>query len=256
MMGPRGNEPSDRMFGKVRIAFQKYAQGVVNEEDIKGPRSYIMRKPITAYGIALDLLRTPDRHLPESFVERMKEIARSAARESLRNDELGNWTTQMRVRPDDYIRFTSYYSRCKTRLLEFLTTDAVIEAMGSWWVWYKTRCGRCTLVVKGVVVPRTSPGVAEWWVKYWKKVLIMVEEYGPSPEPFEVRSVWQSTLSNLEWACPACHKAAAEEFPLFKENMELRIRRVIDSVGTPFVDSLDCRKPNCNIMITGRPGGN
>ena len=208
-------------------------------EDIKRSLSHLMKEsPVEVYAIVLDLLRAPQKSLPSVIIEGVKELARSAARNSLRDPPLDTWSTEMNVGEEDYSRFTAYRTRCRDRLLEFLATGEFIRTTGTAWIWYDTRCGVCSLASERVIVPdaalETEKYQVKWWVTCLERIMASVREF-PCEKPFKRKRIWNSTLQELKVECPTCHMAAVEEFPLFKEELLSAVTKVIDGVRIQFV---------------------
>lgn len=178
----------------------------------------IKERPAEVYAIALDLLR--DHKLPAGIDKVVEEIARSAARQSLRDLPPRIWNAKMDVKFDDYTHFTSYYLQCSIRLDQFLVTEELIKKTGTEWVWFNSRCGVCPLTTQSIVVPIAALGIKKhpttWWVEYWEKVVSAIGEC-PCEDWFKDSRIWSSTLWTLEKECPTCYRRAAEEYPRFNK---------------------------------------
>ncbi|KAF9644829.1 hypothetical protein BDM02DRAFT_3190234 [Thelephora ganbajun] len=203
-------------------------------DSVKYSLSRLMReRPVEVYSIVLDLLRAPPQPFPREIARGVEGMARSAARNSLLDPPLGAWTTEVNIRLDDYIRFTTYHLRCGVRLLEFLATEDLIKKTGTEWIWYNTRCGVCPTTAKSIVVPAAALGTAKypatWWVTYWERVVASVGEF-PCEKPFKNERIWDSTLRDLARECPACHKEAAREYPIFRKKLIDLIAEITNGV--------------------------
>ena len=192
--------------------------------------------PVEVYAIALDLLRhpcNPPLLLADQVVE---EIARSAARNSLRSPRLAEWNDEMIfIESGDYARFTSYHFRCGIRLLAFLATRKLIERTGDEWVWYNTACGVCPLSTGSlkspgpVLAPVIAKPVATWWGEYWRLIIAATGER-PCEETVKSDKFWTPTLQALAKRCPTCHTRATEEYPRFKKKVLEIMTSIINEV--------------------------
>jgi len=207
-------------------------------DEIRQTLSRITNRPVEAYAVALELLRVPCKALTRGVTKGVEDIVRSIARESLRDPALGTWATEMPIKLDDYMRFTSYHRRCRIRLVEFLATGELIKATGNEWIWYNTKCGVCPIVSQSNVVSSATLGIekypAAWWVAYWERVVAAVGET-PCEGPFGNQNIWGGTLRALKENCAVCHEAAAREFPSFRGELVKAVTKIIDGVRIPFV---------------------
>lgn len=204
--------------------------------------------PVEAYALALDILRDTRKPLSREFIKDVEDVARSAARSSLLDRQLGTWTHGMQIKKDDYERFIDYHDQCRVRLVASLKTEELIKNTGSHWIWYNTRCGVCPLTPKSYAVPTKNLGTmirpTTWWVTYLEGTIPCVQD-SPCEETFENEHIWQSILQALGKECPTCHRTAAREFPLFKKRLLKIVTEIVDSVRTLFVNRSLSQKANC-----------
>ena len=213
------------------------------------PLSRLLKEsPVKVYAIALDLLRDTHKPLPREFTEGVEDIARSAARSSLLDRQLGTWTPGIQIKKDDYERFIDYHGQCRVRLIASLAVEELVKQTGSHWIWYNTRCGVCHSTPKSydapTTVPRTGIYPTIWWATYLERTVPCVED-SPCERAFESEHIWKSIMRTLEKECPACHETATREFPLFKKRLLKMTTKIVDSVCTLFVDQPLGQKANC-----------
>ena len=208
----------------------------------------LKKKPVQAYAIALELLRDTRKPLPKEFVKGVEDIARSAARRSLLDRQLGPWTPETQVEKDDYDRFVGYRLQCRLRLVRSLRTQELIKNTGSNWIWCSARCGVCRPVPDSFIIPDEALGVGKfptvWWVTYLERTVPCVTD-SPCEKAFDNEHVWKSIMQTLELECPKCHKVAAREFPFFKEKLLGMVTKIVNSVRIHFIDRLLSKKANC-----------
>lgn len=189
------------------------------------------RSPVEVYAVALDLLRYPRKTLPETIVQGVEDIARSAARHSLRGPPLGDWTPKMKVKSDDYTQLINYHRQCTLRVLKFVATGDLIKRTGTEWIWHNPRCEACPPTSKVPVVALGIPKhPTSWWVIFWERVVASIGEC-PCEELLEDGQIWNSTLQALAKECPTCYQTAVEKYPRFKEKVMQIITDIIDSVS-------------------------
>ena len=193
--------------------------------------NYIKERPVEVYAVALGLLRESNKALPEKFAQGVEDIARSAARNALRNPPPEMWTTKMNINRNDYDQITSYHLQCSLRLVVFLTSKEVVEKTGSEWIWEGTKCKACAPIYK---VPVLTLGVPKhptaWWGIYWERVVASIGEC-PCEELIENDQFWNSTLQPLKEECQMCYETAVKNYPRFKKKVIQIITDIINSVS-------------------------
>jgi hypothetical protein len=199
--------------------------------------SYLMvEEPIEVYAIALDLLRASREPLSVEVAKSVETIAREACRRSLLRPALRGWTPKLPIKRDDYRRLSDYSDRCAARLAAFLKSEDLIRNTGDEWIWYNAKCGVCPRARGSMFIPRTALGddkyPTAWWAEYWE-MAVLSANFFPCKKLFMVERAWEPTLWTLARECPTCCKAAAKEYPLFREKLMKEIAKVIASVRTP-----------------------
>jgi hypothetical protein len=199
--------------------------------------SYLMvEEPIEVYAIALDLLRTSRKPLSVEVAKGVEAIAREACRRSLLRPALRGWTPELSIKRDDYTRLGNYSDECADQLAAFLKSKDLIRKTGDEWVWYNAKCGVCPPASRRMFIPRTALGddkyPTAWWAEYWEMAVRSAKRF-PCKTLFMVERAWEPTLWILARKCPTCHRAAAKEYPLFREKLMKEIAKVIASVRTP-----------------------
>lgn len=213
----------------------------------------IKERPIEVYADILTLLRGPCKFATREFKDGLEDIARSAARNSLRDFRLAREPpkkAEVNIRYSDYLLFIDYHERCGLRLHQFLGTERLIKETDSAnCVWYNPKCGVCDRLTGEnffvpVPAPRDGNYPATWWVEHWKIVIAAVGAR-PCEETFAEDPSWASTLQALKIKCPACHKRAKEEYPRFKQKAVEKIANLINGVRGHPTGVLTCPTANC-----------
>lgn len=176
------------------------------------------KRPFEVYAVALHLLRDPYKAIPETIAKGLEDIARSAARNSLRDPRIKSWKAGMNVEPDVFNEYTSYYIRCDIDLIKLLM--GLMKETDPERIWYDPGCKLCHNT-------KQSP---TWWANYWGGLLASVGEC-PCEEPFKDNRIWNSTLEVLKLECPTCYKTAKERYPRFKEKVIQMVTDIIDGVS-------------------------
>ena len=236
----RGNVVPFKTGHEARRGLRKVDYCKITPERIRRSLSHLLREdPVEVYAIALDLLRSPYKPLPTEFAEDIEDIARSAARSSLLDRQLGTWTPEMHIKKDDYERFIDYHRQGRARLVAFLVTGELAKNMGSHWIWYNGGCEVCPLIPKSNVVSNWALEAGNhpttWWVTYWERTVTTVGN-SPYEKALENERIWESILRALATECPECHEIVARQFPLFKEKLSEMVAKIINGVRTLFID--------------------
>ena len=201
--------------------------------------SDLMRdRPVEVYAVALDLLRDQPKALPQKITQGVKEIARLAARSSLRNPPLGMWTPETNIEYDDYVRFASYHRKCSVRLLIFLATEVLIQETATEWIWHDAECKMYspTPSPPGLTLEAAKHPVA-WWTGYWERIVASIGDC-PCQDLFENDQIWDSTLPALKMECPTCYETAVKNYPRFKQKVVQIVTGIIDEVSIHFTTYL------------------
>lgn len=213
-------------------------------ESFKSSLSYLAREsPIEVYAIALDLLRARcgGEGAPTMIIGDISRIAMSAARNCL---SLPFPSPGVTMADQDRKRLVSYRCQCRDRLHDVLNSEGLTESTGTEWIWYNPECGVCPLVPESIVMPDAAPGMkiypTKWWAAHWETIVRDLWNF-PCEKAIEDQNIWDSTLQALAEECPECHKAAAEEFPLFRERLVTTVAKIIDGVSIPFVGCCVCK---------------
>lgn len=197
-------------------------------------------RPVEVYAVALGLLRDYRQTLPGTIAKGLEDMARSAARNSLR-DPLPS-TAEMNINPDDHARLTRYNRRCRLRLVGSLATGDLIKRTGAEWIRRDAKCEVCPSVSGE---PSAALGITEhpetWRARYWKGITASIGEF-PCEESFGNDQIWNSTLQILEKECPRCYKTAEEEYPRFKQKAIQVITEIIDEVSIHLLTGLSAKK--------------
>ena len=216
----------------------------------------MVEEPIEVYAIALDLLRTSRKPLSVEVAKSVEGIAREACRRSLLRPALCDWTPELPIKRDDYMRLGYYSDECAAKLAAFLRSKDLIRKTGDEWIWYNAKCGVCPPARRRACIPRTALGddkyPTAWWVEYWEMAVYSARRF-PCKTLFMVERAWEPTLSILARKCPTCHRAAVKEYPLFREKLMKEIAKVIASVRTP-PPSTDRSAKGLTLRPTGRYG--
>lgn len=206
----------------------------------------IKERPVEVYADILTLLRGPCKSATREFKDGLEDIARSAARNSLRDFRLVREPpkkTEVNIRYIDYLLFIEYHEWCSLRLHQFLGTEKLIKETDSAdCVWYNPKCGVCDpFTGENFFVPVPAPKngnyATTWWVEHWKKVIAAVGER-PCEETFANDPNWAPTLQALKKKCSACHQRAKEEYPRFKQRVAEKITNLINDVRSRSIDML------------------
>lgn len=195
----------------------------------------IEQRPVEVYTIALRLLHDPRKTFPETIARGMEDIARSAARISLRDNLLVGETN---IEKKYYAGLADYRFSCDVRLTCLLVTQEVIDKTGDDWIWHNPSCKDCPPAPKIAVEPKELPHPQTWWKNYWQVVVASIRER-PCEELFKDDQTWEDAMQKLEEECLTCYGMARKKYDGFKQKIIQITTNVINDVSIHRYPSID-----------------